>query len=1078
MSCPVTNVPTGHGLRALQSSCNEHASNSVTFCRGPSGLRPDRPALQYLSSSKILRGWAGVPRRGASPFVHWERNSTACSSRRKSIVSAQSGYLSGGDSQFKRKSRTPSPSESLKDDRIITISFNFFKMLDISRNPSQKDVDKAYARLQKEETEPGYSPTAVSAREALLDEARDTLSRPDALEQYKKALREAAGEGVPLEIPLSWLPGALMLLQEMEEAPEVIKLGTKYLQEFAGNATFDDILLSLALAKCTQARQSFEAGMVLVGYRLLEEALEALVQSSQPLPLVEEIEASLDDLAPQCILEQLSFPASASNAAAREEAISAIADLVDKGDSMEAPQDGFLEAALQRMLASEVVGLADWARLVEEDRVGSFGPGELYLAALAHLAEGIRSKSPQLINDADCLFAAVMTRDRLDTCTERGVCSMVLGLADDALLWLQEPEVDTQGEPGGRGDVGGAAVTAADKALTEMLDSFSSGGASSPSLSKMGPRARVMAALRAASTERRDGLLAALMMFAEQWIEAVAFAAFRDTARVRVSLVDFLSDPRVADFSARLAGEGDVPGSKEGPLGRLKGVVGGALGAIGSVALPKSPPNKNAPASAKRSPQLPVGGNGGAPGEGGRGASASSSLPPRVGQQRGYGGSGVGVVVDGESWASLDDKVRMMREELKLGADADRDAGEEMNGLRGSGRASGRGTAAVTDAPSGPAWGRAGAAETGRGGLDTGAAGLGGKRAAAGGKPAAGSSSSKVTPPIVGGAWGMGAGAGTSSSKTGASPSRDAASGGGYGTVTGSSYLGTSRAGGAGAEQPISPVGSLRSLGSQREGPPTLEVPSFKFPAPSPSAPKGVVGRTGRGAPRKGLTRPEDAGQGLDMANVLRWPLWARQLAALVAVLGAGAAGLYALGGTAKTGPPRVKPSTTGVTSATLSRPSSAAGGSVVAPTPATKPAAVTGGEDAARGAAAGGGAAAVAPTPTVAPLGSTRLTRAQAENVVREWQKVKAAALGSQHAMGVLEDALTGPMLAQWVDKCVEATKQGWFWSYQLKSLSVDAVEHAPATNDRATIFASIVEAAQLAEKKNPGVVKDKYSR
>jgi len=109
-------------------------------------------------------------------------------------------------------------------------------------------------------------------------------------------------------------------------------------------------------------------------------------------------------------------------------------------------------------------------------------------------------------------------------------------------------------------------------------------------------------------------------------------------------------------------------------------------------------------------------------------------------------------------------------------------------------------------------------------------------------------------------------------------------------------------------------------------------------------------------------------------------------------------------------------------------------------------------------------------------------LSQDDAERIVREWQIVKAEALGNTHDIKSLDDVLSGQMLTMWKQRADDAAKHGWHWGYDLLSLKIELVD-SPRTNDKklakpnakattdliAVIEATIGEAATLYDKQQP---------
>ncbi|KAI8542591.1 hypothetical protein RHMOL_Rhmol08G0149600 [Rhododendron molle] len=96
------------------------------------------------------------------------------------------------------------------------------------------------------------------------------------------------------------------------------------------------------------------------------------------------------------------------------------------------------------------------------------------------------------------------------------------------------------------------------------------------------------------------------------------------------------------------------------------------------------------------------------------------------------------------------------------------------------------------------------------------------------------------------------------------------------------------------------------------------------------------------------------------------------------------------------------------------------------------------------------------------------------AESLVKQWQSVKAEALGPGHKVHSLFQVLDGPMLAQWQAVADEAKNRSCFWRFVLLQLSVIRAEILldEAGAEMAEIEALLEEAAELVDEtqlKNP---------
>ncbi|XP_042456334.1 plastid division protein CDP1, chloroplastic-like [Zingiber officinale] len=291
-----------------------------------------------------------------------------------------------------------------------------------------------------------------SVQGALEDEVRAPL--PVLMDIRDKLLFEPeyAGdvkEKVPpksfLRIPWCWLPGALCLLQEVGEEKLVLEIGQAALKLPNAKAYNHDLLFSMALAECSIAKVCFEKTKISEGFEALARA-QYLLRSSislHKIPLLSQIEESLEDLAPACTLELLSLPHSPESTERRHGALAALQELVRQGLDVEPScrvQDWpcFLSQAMNKLIALEIVDLLSWDTLAvirknkksieSQSQKVIIDFGCFYLAMMAHIALGFSTRNTEMItrakNTCECLIAS---EGATDLKFEEAFCSFLLG---------------------------------------------------------------------------------------------------------------------------------------------------------------------------------------------------------------------------------------------------------------------------------------------------------------------------------------------------------------------------------------------------------------------------------------------------------------------------------------------------------------------------------------------------------------------------------------------------------------------------------------------------------------------------
>ncbi len=102
-------------------------------------------------------------------------------------------------------------------------------------------------------------------------------------------------------------------------------------------------------------------------------------------------------------------------------------------------------------------------------------------------------------------------------------------------------------------------------------------------------------------------------------------------------------------------------------------------------------------------------------------------------------------------------------------------------------------------------------------------------------------------------------------------------------------------------------------------------------------------------------------------------------------------------------------------------------------------------------------------PAPNTAPLVAAGvLNQETAEEVVQNWLTTKAEALGSDHAVNKLEQILVPPALSQWQEVAQKDKTDGQYRQYK-HNLKVESVNTSPASPDKASVEATVNEAAEV---------------
>ncbi|OVA18834.1 protein of unknown function DUF4101 [Macleaya cordata] len=341
----------------------------------------------------------------------------------------------------------------------VEIPVTCFQIIGVPDRAEKDEIVKSVMDLKSADVEEGYTLDAVVSRQELLMDVRDKLLFEP---EYAGNVREKVPPKSPLRIPWSWLPGALCLLQEVGEEKLVLEIGRAALQHPDAKPYIHDLLLSMALAECAIAKIGFEKNKVSQGFEALARA-QYLLRSKISLgkmPLLSQIEESLEELAPACTLELLGMPHTPENAERRRGAISALRELLRQGLDVESScrvQDWpcFLSQALIKLMATEIIDLLPWDDLavIRKNKKSLESQNQrvvidfncFYMAMIAHVAVGFSSKQTELITKAKTICECLVASEGIDLKFEEALFSFLLGQGGEeaAAERLRELEINS-----------------------------------------------------------------------------------------------------------------------------------------------------------------------------------------------------------------------------------------------------------------------------------------------------------------------------------------------------------------------------------------------------------------------------------------------------------------------------------------------------------------------------------------------------------------------------------------------------------------------------------------------------------
>ncbi|GAB2267718.1 Protein ACCUMULATION AND REPLICATION OF CHLOROPLASTS 6 [Dionaea muscipula] len=438
-------------------------------------------------------------------------------------------------------------------DRHLSIPLNFYQVLGAEAHFLGDGIRRAFeARVSKPPLY-GYSQDALISRRQILQAACETLSDPGARTEYNLGLSEAEEETVLTDVPFDKVPGALCVLQEAGESELVLRIGDSLLKERLSKSFKHDVVLAMALAYVDMSRDAMALSPpnYVEGCEALERALR-LMQEEGSSSLAPDLQAQIDDtleeITPRCVLDLLALPLSDEYRNKRAEALQGVRNILWSvgGGGATAIAGGytredFMNEAFLHMTAAEQVDLfvATPSNIPAENF-------EVYGVALALVSQAFISKKPYLIQDADNLFqqlqqnkAVVLTDSvsvyavgenrEIDFALERSFCSLLVGDLEKCRVWLG---LDSESSP------------YRDPSVVDFI-------------------------LENSKDDQENETLPGLCKLLETWLVEVVFPRFRETKGVQFKLGDYYDDPTVLRYLEKLDGVSGSPLAAAAAIVRL-----------------------------------------------------------------------------------------------------------------------------------------------------------------------------------------------------------------------------------------------------------------------------------------------------------------------------------------------------------------------------------------------------------------------------------------------------------------------------------------------------------------------------
>ncbi|GAB4839450.1 Protein ACCUMULATION AND REPLICATION OF CHLOROPLASTS 6 [Ancistrocladus abbreviatus] len=523
-------APVGFGLfPPLQPPRLPHSGRTV-HAGVSSGAVPGNPAAASFSASK----WAD---RLFSDFQFYPTTPTDSSSN----VAASTTML------------TSLPASLAPPDRHLSIPLNFYQVLGAEAHFLADGIRRAYEARVSKPPQYGYSQDALISRRQILQAACETLSNPTSRREYNIGLAEAEEETVYTDVPFDKVPGALCVLQEAGENELVLQVGDGLLKERLSKSFKHDVVLAMVLAYVDMSRDvmALSPPDYVEGCEALERALRLLQEeasSSLAPDLHAQIDETLEEITPRCVLELLALPLSDEYREKRAEALQGVRNIlwsVGGGGAAAVARgytrEDFMNEAFLRMTAAEQVDL--FAATPSNIPAESF---EVYGVALALVSQAFIKKKPHLIQDADNLFQqlqqttvvaladpmsvyAARENREMDFALERGLCSLLVGDIDQCRLWLG---LDNESSP------------YKDPSIMDFI-------------------------LENSKDDNENDTLPGLCKLLETWLMEVVFPRFREMKCIQFKLGDYYDDPVVLRYLERLDGVNGSPLAAAAAIARI-----------------------------------------------------------------------------------------------------------------------------------------------------------------------------------------------------------------------------------------------------------------------------------------------------------------------------------------------------------------------------------------------------------------------------------------------------------------------------------------------------------------------------
>ncbi|CAI8606536.1 unnamed protein product [Vicia faba] len=456
-------------------------------------------------------------------------------------------------------------------ERHVSLPLDLYKILGAETHFLGDGIRRAYEAKFSKPPQYAFSNEALISRRQILQAACETLADPASRREYNQSLvDDDEDSSILTDIPFDKVPGALCVLQEAGEVELVLRIGGGLLKERLPKTFKQDVVLAMALAYVDISRDAMALSPsdFIVACEMLERALKLLQEegaSNLAPDLQTQIDETLEEITPRCVLELLALPLDDEHRARREEALQGVRNIlwaVGGGGAAAIAgsftREDFMNEAFLHMKAAEQVEL--FVATPSNIPAESF---EAYGVALALVAQAFVGKKPHLIQDADNLFNQLqqtkvtnirnapslytpmeMEKREVDFALERGLCALLVGELDQCRSWLG---LDSKSSP------------YRNPSIIDFIMENAKGD--------------------------EDSDLPGLCKLLETWLMEVVFPRFRDTKDTSFKLGDYYDDPTVLSYLERLEGADSSPLAAAAAIAKIGAEATAVIGHVHASAI-------------------------------------------------------------------------------------------------------------------------------------------------------------------------------------------------------------------------------------------------------------------------------------------------------------------------------------------------------------------------------------------------------------------------------------------------------------------------------------------------------------